>query len=112
MLRLDFTSAHRPGKSLVRAGTLSRAPLLKPDEQDQLFQEETKAYVDSVVQGLPATEQRLEKIRISQEKNQICHKIPWNCQEGWWVGQKKVEFMVRSNNITRYCRKDQLLVEF
>ena len=42
------------------ADALSRAPLSKPDEQDDLVQEETRAYVDSLIQSLPATERRLE----------------------------------------------------
>ena len=59
-----------PGKNLVIADTLSRAPLLKPGENDsRLFQEETKAYMCSVIQGLLATKHRLEKIRVSQERD-------------------------------------------
>ena len=109
MLLFDFTIAYIPGKSLVIADTLSRATLLKPDEQDKLFQEETKAYVYSLVQGLPATEQILEEIRIGQEKDPICQEIVQYCQEGW---PEKVEFTVWSNNITRYCWKYQLLMAF
>ena len=48
------------------ADALSRAPLKKPDEQDESVQEETRAYVDSVIESLPATERRLEQIRTSQ----------------------------------------------
>ena len=72
MLRFDFTIVYIPGKNLVIADALSRAPLSKPDENDRLFQEETKAYVDSVIQDLPATEHRLEEIRTSQERDVIC----------------------------------------
>ena len=83
MMRFDFSIAYIPGKKLVIADALSRAPLWKPDEHDELFQEETKAYVDSVVQGLPATEQRLEEIKINQERDPICQEITRYCQEGW-----------------------------
>ena len=58
MLRFDFTIVYIPGKNLMIADALSRALLRKPDENDRLVQEETKAYVDSVIQDLPATELR------------------------------------------------------
>ena len=67
----------------MKADALSRAPLSKPDENDRLFQEETKAYIDSVIQDLPATEHRLEEIRTSQERDVICQEIARYCQEGW-----------------------------
>ena len=83
MLWFDFTMVYIPGKNLVIADTLSRAPLSKPDDYDRLFQEEIKSYVDSVIQDLPATEHRLEEIRVYQEKGLICQEIAQYCQKGW-----------------------------
>ena len=58
-------------------------PLTKPDEQGEFLQEETRAYMDSVIQSLPATERRLEQIRISQENDPVCQEIAQYCQQGW-----------------------------
>ena len=68
MLQFDFTIAYKPGKSLVIADKLSRAPLLKPDEQDKLFQEDTKTYMDLVVQGLPATEKNWKRLEAARRR--------------------------------------------
>ena len=50
MLWFDFTIVCIPGKSLVIADTLSRAPLLEPDEQDKLI----RASASSFEVGQPA----------------------------------------------------------
>lgn len=63
MMRFDFTISHVPGKDLVIADTLSRAPSREPTKEDQLLQQETRVFIDSVMQNLPATEQRLDEIR-------------------------------------------------
>ena len=70
------------------ADTLSRAPLMEPDSHDEFFQEEVKAYMDAVVQGLPATERRLAEIRIAQENGPICQEVARYCQG---VGQRRQE---------------------
>ena len=61
-MQLDFTIVYIRWKNLVIADTLSRASLSKPDENDRLFQKETSAYVDSIIQDLLATEHTLEEI--------------------------------------------------
>ena len=46
LLRFDFTVSHVPGKSLITANTLSRAPLTEPDEQEgQDLEEKIDLYV-------------------------------------------------------------------
>ena len=63
MMRFSFTILHVPGKSLLAADTLSRAPCSDPVDKDTLLQQETAVYVNTVVQSLPATERQLERIR-------------------------------------------------
>ena len=63
MMRFDFTISHVPGKSLLVADALSRAPSTDAVDSDTLLQLETAAYVNAVVQSLPATERQLERIR-------------------------------------------------
>ena len=68
MMRFDYTIAHVPGKQLVIADTLSRAPSREPVESDLLLQYETSAFIEMIVNGLPATEKRLEEIKHSRTR--------------------------------------------
>jgi len=61
-MRYSFTISHVPGKSLSVADTLSRAPLNKTAVSDSILQDKSEAFVDMIVQSLPATEWRLEEI--------------------------------------------------
>ena len=65
MLRYNYSICHVPGKNLSTADTLSRAPA--PGEVEQNLQEEIEAYVDAIYKSIPATERRLEEIRLHQE---------------------------------------------
>ena len=79
----DFTIAHVPGKDLTIADALSRAPSREPNKEDQLFQQETRAFIDIIIQSLPATEQRLAEIKQCQEDDLVCKQIAEYCQTGW-----------------------------
>ena len=39
--------------------------------------------MDMIVQGLPATEQRLEEIRQNQEQDEVCRLLVHYCKSGW-----------------------------
>ena len=56
MMRFKFTISHIPGKNLLLADALSRAPISEAVNEDLFLQQETAAYVSTVVQSLPATE--------------------------------------------------------
>ena len=60
------------GKELVVADTLSRAPLpgLKPEDLE--LEQETTAFVCRIIQGLPATEKRLQEITNHQQEDDMC----------------------------------------
>ena len=79
LMRFDFTINHVPGKELHTADTLSRAPLT---EMDDPLRKEVNAYVEMVVTGLPASEQRLENIREQQDKDPECSKLKELCEKG------------------------------
>ena len=72
MMRYDFSISYVEGKHLVTADSLSRAPSGKSSADDQELQQDTGVYVQQVVHTLPATEQRLEQIRESQEADPVC----------------------------------------
>ena len=70
MMRFHFSISHVPGKSLTIADTLSRAPMGHPTEADDLLQQEACAFINAVMQSLPATEQRIAEIKEHQETDE------------------------------------------
>ena len=83
MMRFSFTITHVPGKELVIADTLSRTPAGNTTQEENLLQEETRAYVNRILESIPSTEQRLEEIRRHQESNEIRQSITEFCKSGW-----------------------------
>ena len=83
MMRFKFTISHVLGKSLLVADELSRAPCAEAVDEDLLLQQETAAYVNIVVQNLPATEKQLERIRCHQEEDEECKLAAEYCRSGW-----------------------------
>ena len=59
LLRFDFMVSHNPGKSLITADTLSRAPLAQQDDQYDT-EEQINLYVQHVFASLPASNTQLE----------------------------------------------------
>ena len=72
LMRFHFQIIHVPGKELNTADTLSRAPLNSSNENDYERSKQVDAYVDAIVNNLPASEERLELILKEQEKDQVC----------------------------------------
>lgn len=73
LLRFKYHISYVPGKQLVAADALSRAPMgpEKSRENDTL-QDECKVFVDFVVQQLPATQTKLKQIQEMQSKDLTC----------------------------------------
>ena len=67
-----FTISHVPGKSLIIVDALSRAPLPNMDLQAQDFNAEVEAYLNIVLQNLPASETQLVNIQHQQEADKVC----------------------------------------
>lgn len=83
MMRYYFTISHVPGKDLIIADTLSRAPIIAACESDQLLQKEAECFVDVVVESLPVTERQLQRIKLHQEEDETCRMIVSYCQSEW-----------------------------
>ena len=83
MMRFDFSVSHVPGKSLLVADALSRAPCSEAEASDILLQQETAAYVKSVIQSLPATDRQLERIQRHQEEDEECRQVAEYSCSGW-----------------------------
>ena len=79
MMRFDFSMSHVPGKSLLVADALSRAPCSEAEASEQ----ETAAYVKSVIQSLPATDRQLERIQRHQEEDEECRQVAEYSRSGW-----------------------------
>ena len=60
LVRFTYTISHVSGKDLAVADTLLRAPVSSPTSEDTQFNSAVDAYVDLMLQGLPATEKRLQ----------------------------------------------------
>ena len=83
MMRFQFSIYHVPGKSLIVADMLSRAPLDGVTDSDRTLQEDADAFVNLTLQSLPATEHRLEDIRQHQQQDEVCQLLVRYCQSGW-----------------------------
>lgn len=84
LLRFSFTIVHVPGKNLVTADALSQAPLAGPPSAGDLqLEKEVEVFVDCVVSHLPATDKRLEEIKLAQEMDVLCRKVVNQCATGW-----------------------------
>ena len=71
------------GKDLATADSLSRAPSGSAQESDIAFESDVSAFVDSIVRGLPATEDRLDEIRRKQREDRVCSEVAGHCRNGW-----------------------------
>ena len=75
LMRYHYSISHLAGKELCTTDTLSRAPVGSPDCQSEKLQKDVTAYVNLVIDHLPATEKRLIEIQKAQEEDPICQKV-------------------------------------
>ena len=83
LMRFCYSISHVPGKDLVTADTLSRTPVSLPTAKEEEFQQEVCAFLDLVVNNLPATDTRLRDIQSHQDSDPACSQIKHFCQGGW-----------------------------
>ena len=75
-----YTIAHVPGKSLVTADALSRAPQERPlTEAEELLTDEVMAQANLVVGALPATEKRLADIQSPKPTTLLSQHLVLYC---------------------------------
>ena len=94
MMRFLFSICHVPGKKLIVADTLSRAPLDRATDSDQTLQQDVDTFVNHVMQSLPATEHRLEEIRQHQQQDEVCQLVVQYHLSGW-PNKKKLPEILR-----------------
>ena len=84
LMKYSFHIHHIPGKEIVTADTLSRVPIRKPPtEIGKWLMEDLSLYMANIFQNLPASEWKLEEIRLHQQDDEICRKLSESCTEGW-----------------------------
>jgi hypothetical protein len=84
LLRFTYDIVNVPGKSLITADTLSRAPIEHTFIQEERENEAAvTVFVDAVTQSLPATEPRLKEILERQKTDPVCAKLIRYCEMGW-----------------------------
>jgi len=72
LLRYDYNIVHVPGKNLITADTLSRAPLSDtPSADDLQLEKDVQVFVDAVVSSLPAAETSLAEIKQAQQTDEM-----------------------------------------
>lgn len=92
LMGFSDTIIHVPGKELYTADTLSRAPVTNAN-----FIEDLTGVVDVfanvVMQGLPATDSRIEEIRQHQLEDETCQEISKYVRG--WPEKENLKGMVR-----------------
>ncbi|KAL0148076.1 hypothetical protein M9458_056616 [Cirrhinus mrigala] len=84
LMKFTFDIVHVPGKQLITADTLSRAPVKHTFTQEEKEDEDdVKVFLDAVVQALPATDARLNAIIKNQKADPICAKLIQYCETDW-----------------------------
>ena len=62
---------------------LSRAPIGNPSLTEEQFAAEVHCYVNSVLDNIPATNNKLLNIATEQEKDSVCKNLKWYVLNGW-----------------------------
>ena len=83
LMRCQFNIVHVPGKNLITADALSRAPTDVSSVADSAVEQEVDAFMAAVTDSLPATDQRLQDILTELQDDPICMTIESYCSVGW-----------------------------
>lgn len=84
LLKFSFDIVHVPGKQLITADTLSRAPVKQEGTlEDKDKEAEVAVFIDMLRNSLPATETRLKKTEEKQKADSVCAKLIEYCSTEW-----------------------------
>ena len=83
LMRYHFTISHLPGKDLITADALSRAPASYSTDSDQVLQAEVGSFLAAVTDSLSASDERLGEFRSQQAEDEICSSLASFCTNGW-----------------------------
>ena len=80
-LRFNVRAVHTPGKNLVIADTLSRSPVVEPDEGK--LSRDVEAHVDSVASSWPVSDARLDRIAHESKGDSVLKEVLQYTASGW-----------------------------
>jgi transposase InsO family protein len=106
LMRYSYQVIYTAGKNLTAADSLSRAPTGTPEKADLQLETDARVFVQSVIDGLPASTGRLLEIKAKQQADQVCRQIMEYCRFGW-PDKSKINHQVRQY----YPIRDDLTVE-
>ena len=73
LLRFTYKMVYVPGKALITADALSRAPIKRPlSEEEQCLEGEVQVSINAVRDSLPASQTKLQQIAEEQQQDLIC----------------------------------------
>ena len=106
MMRFDYTISHVPGKNLIIADTLSRAPSMDVTESDCLFQKEVDCFVNAVLYWIACRQQRNSFYASDSinRKMKCAKQLPRTVNQG---GQRNIVFLTKYVHTTLYPLKYQ-----
>ena len=104
MDRFSYNIIHVPGKLMYTADTLSRTP--SSETGDTTLQELAEIMVETCVEQLPASRQRIDTYRKAQKEDEICSRVILYCN-GTWPNKFQIEHKLRAywkirNELTVY----------
>ena len=83
LLNYSFTVEYCPGKEMIDADALSRAPTEVPTDQDLIAENDMQCHINAVIQQLPATDSRLEEIREKTASDPVLTELVTVIMHGW-----------------------------
>ncbi|XP_061129807.1 uncharacterized protein K02A2.6-like [Syngnathus typhle] len=104
--RYDFELIYTPGKYIVLADALSRAPAPNSGMLVTLVTDESETHINMVTASLPASDGMLQKIVQETAKDPLLQKVSHHLQNGWSRGVCPGFYPVRAD----LCVADGLLL--
>lgn len=81
MMRYNVVVQYLPGKRMITADTLSRKPVGRAIQEEEL--PDTSTFVNSVISSLPFSDKKLEELKQQQALDKTCEKLICYTQKGW-----------------------------
>ena len=82
IMKLSYQISHIPGKNLVTADVLFRGPSSHISTVNYELKTKVNTYVNAIITSLPATNTKLQEIKVSQQNDPTCKWLTYFCLIG------------------------------